>query len=203
MQISRTPQLLHLKPLAKKFFNGCDQNVTKLFKKFSRCRVPCAKAVRFDDGVVGVGHSNIGNLTVSEVLAVEAYIGTTLPSTVVTRYSRVIIHGMVMHTANYSTKFKRNDSLVTLRNHSGVFALSNVIQLSGKLQLVFVFQRYKVHQVLGRSADMNVNLCKHVWRAQLTEHLVACSADDIGHKRIGLNSRSAFYCMKLPFFELD
>jgi len=29
----------YLKPLAKKFFNGCDQNVTKLFKKFSRCRV--------------------------------------------------------------------------------------------------------------------------------------------------------------------
>jgi len=194
----------YLKPMAKAYFaNKCDQKVAKLFNKLSHLRVPCTKAVRFEDGVVGVGHRIISILSVGELLAVEAYIGTSLPSIVVTRFSRIIVNGMVMHTVNYSAKFKRNDSLVSLHNHSGVFALHSVVQLPATMQLVCFFQRYRVHQVVVHSAEINVNLCKHVWHAHQTENLVACSPTDIGHKCIGLNSKSSFYCMKLPFFELD
>jgi len=195
----------YLQPMAKEYFReNTDHAVAKLLSKFCHIRVPCARAVRFHRGVVAVGNAEVSQLTVSELLALEACIGTVLLGTIVTRYCRVIINGMVLHTGQYASKFKRNDSLVTLNNFTGVFSLHSCVHFPHSDELFFIFRRFHVRPLHITPSDINCNLLQHVWKVHLTANLVACTANNIGHKCIGIADASgSLCCSSLPFFELD
>lgn len=105
------------------------------------------------------------HFVITEVLALERLVGHGITNKTVTKFSRIICKGQVMHTSGYSSKCRRNDSLFLPCNNTGVFELYICVQLSDSSFLFFIFCRYITRPLRVSCLDSGTNLLRHVLKA--------------------------------------
>jgi len=76
-------------------------STSTLFSLLSQVKLPCKNVSRYENDVTAFGLSKVRTLNVHEVLALEPLLGEAVNVSTVNTFERVLLHGTVMHTANY------------------------------------------------------------------------------------------------------
>jgi len=197
----------HLQPLADRYIKqSSDVTVCKLFSRLSKMNVLCENIRRFSNNVIAFGCGKSTSLNASEKIALESFLNDAVSSTVII-FERALANNCIVHTLDYSSRIKRCDSFFTLFNHTGVYGLHRCVVLPDSSELLFIFQFYGARQLRSFSADVDVNLLRHVSKTQsnVSSHIkyVVCRSSDIRQKCICLRSNNALLFIPLPQFELD
>lgn len=183
-----------------------DDTVCKLFSRLSKMNVLCENIRRFSNNVIAFGCGKSTSLNASEKIALESFLNDAVSSTVII-FERALANNCIVHTLDYSTRIKRCNSFFTLFNHTGVYGLHRCVVLPDSSELLFIFQFYGARQLRSFSADVDVNLLRHVSKTQsnVSSHIkyVVCRSSDIRQKCICLRRNNALLFIPLPQFELD
>ena len=191
--------------------NKADEPVVDLFYQLTHVHLPCKYAVRLSDELVGVGIWYNRNLTVTELVAVEDFVGRKLNSRNVKIFERMLLRGMIIHTSVYAEQLKIDDSVVRLTGKTDFFVVRSCIVLAGDngihdcntaLLLLKVFRSCLWNNV--EKDPLSVNVTSHIVKLQATDTLIVCKPCDVSSKAVVITGKKGtLFAIDLPFFELD